>query len=116
MRILIILSFLFGMSFSVKSDYAQSGRASYYANHFQGRKTSSGEIFSQNRMTAAHKTLPFGTLVKVTNLSNDSTVVVKVNDRLAKSSPSIIDLSLRAAKQLNFVRHGHAKVTVEKLP
>jgi rare lipoprotein A len=93
--------------------FSQQGTASYYANKFEGRKTSSGEVFSQKKFTAAHKTLPFGTLVKVTNLSNDSVVVVKINDRLPKSSSRMIDLSYVAAEQLNFIRKGLTKVEIE---
>ncbi|TNF46268.1 MAG: septal ring lytic transglycosylase RlpA family protein [Bacteroidetes bacterium] len=93
----------------------QSGKASYYASKFEGRRTASGEIFRQDSLTAAHKTLPFGTKVKVVNTKNDSVVIVKINDRLSKNSGNIIDLSLKAAKQLNFVRQGITLVTVEKL-
>jgi rare lipoprotein A len=114
-KLLLILLIFIGCSFIPKTEYSQTGRASFYANKFHGRKTSSGEIFKQENLTAAHKTLPFGTLVKVLNLSNDSIVIVKINDRLSKSSPSLIDLSLQAAKQLNFIRFGHAKVKVESL-
>jgi len=94
---------------------AQEGTASYYANKFEGRKTSSGEIFSQKKLTAAHKNLPFGTLLRVTNLSNDSVVVVKVNDRLPQSSTRMIDLSYAAAEQLNFIRKGLTKVRLERV-
>jgi rare lipoprotein A len=93
--------------------FSQEGTASYYANKFEGRKTSSGEIFSQKKLTAAHKNLPFGTLLRVTNLSNDSVVVVKVNDRLPQSSTRMIDLSYAAAEQLNFIRKGLTKVKLE---
>ncbi len=93
----------------------QKGKASYYASRFEGRRTSSGEIFRQDSLTAAHKTLPFGTFVRVRNLKNDSVVVVKINDRLSKKSGHIIDLTLKAARQLNFVHHGIATVTLEKL-
>lgn len=103
------------MSFVIKTDYTQTGKASYYANKFNGRRTSSGEIFKQDLMTAAHKTLKFGTMVKVTNLANDSTVILKINDRLSQGSSSLIDVTLKAAKQLNFVQNGRAKVKVEAL-
>lgn len=93
--------------------FSQQGTASYYANKFEGRKTSSGEVFSQKKLTAAHKSLPFGTLVKVTNLSNDSVVIVKINDRLPKSSKRMIDLSYAAAEQLNFIRKGLTQVKIE---
>ncbi|MEY3236132.1 MAG: hypothetical protein RI883_233 [Bacteroidota bacterium] len=93
----------------------QTGKASYYHNKFEGRKTSSGEVFRQDSLTAAHKNLPFGTILLVKNLKNDSTVVVKVNDRLSQSSTHIIDLSLKAAQKLNFVRNGITTVTIEKI-
>ena len=109
--ILIALS-----SFMSEEDkYVQTGKASYYANKFQGRQTSSGEIFKQNKYTAAHKTLPFGSIVKVVNMENDSIVYVKINDRLPKSSTRLIDLTLKAADELNFIRKGLAKVTVERV-
>lgn len=89
------------------------GTASYYANKFEGRKCSSGEIFSNWSLTAAHKTLKFGTVVKVTNLRNDSSVIVTINDRLPQNSKRNIDLTLRAAEQLNFVKSGLTKVKIE---
>ena len=104
-----------GCSFMQATEYTQTGRASFYANKFHGRRTSSGEIFKQDNLTAAHKTLKFGTIVKVVNLSNDSIVTVKINDRLSQSSSSIIDLSMKAAKQLNFVSKGHTKVKIEAI-
>lgn len=111
----VIVFVLLLMSFVIKTDYSQTGKASYYANKFNGRRTSSGEIFKQDLMTAAHKTLKFGTMVKVTNLANDSTVILKINDRLSQGSSSLIDVTLKAAKQLNFVQNGRAKVKVEAL-
>jgi len=93
----------------------QQGTASYYHNKFEGKRTSSGEVFRQDSLTAAHKNLPFGTLILVKNLKNDSTVVVKINDRLSQSSSHIIDLSLKAAQKLNFVKNGITTVTLEKI-
>ncbi|PBQ32358.1 septal ring lytic transglycosylase RlpA family lipoprotein [Sphingobacteriaceae bacterium] len=93
----------------------QIGIASYYAKKFEGRKCSCGEKFRNDSLTAAHKTLPFGTKVKVTNLKNDSVVIVRINDRLPKKSKRIIDLTRRAAKQLNFVKAGLTKVSIEVL-
>ena len=89
------------------------GYASFYADKFIGRKTSSGELFSQKKLTCAHNTLPFGTLIRVTNLANDSSVVVKVNDRLNHRNPRIVDLSKSAAKKLVFSGKGVIKVRVE---
>lgn len=93
----------------------EKGIASYYAKKFNGRRTTSGEIFQNDKLTAAHKTLKFGTYVKVRNLKNDSTVIVKVNDRLPKKSKRSIDLSYKAAKQLNFISAGLTKVEITVL-
>ena len=93
----------------------QTGKASYYSSKFEGRKTASGEIFRQDSLTAAHKSLAFGTKLLIKNLKNDSIVVVKINDRLSYKSSRIIDLSLKAAKKLNFIRDGITTVTIEKI-
>ena len=98
----------------VDGGYTKTGNISYYANKFHGRRTSSGAVYHKDSLTAAHKTLKFGTLLKVTNLSNDSVVIVKVTDRMGKT-PHIMDLSLAGAKQLNFVRNGVAKVKIEEI-
>jgi rare lipoprotein A len=111
---LIAICALFLISFTVQQVLEQ-GKASYYSSAFEGRRTSSGDVFRQDSLTAAHKTLPFGTRVLVKNLSNDSSVIVKINDRMSKSSPRIIDLSLKAAKKLNFVRQGITTVTIETI-
>jgi rare lipoprotein A len=91
------------------------GTASYYSNKFHGRRTASGEIFSQQKLTAACNVLPLGTWIRVTNLTNNRTVLVKVNDRLHHRMKRAIDLSREAAKQLGFIRSGLAKVRVEVL-
>lgn len=92
-----------------------NGVASYYAKKFNGRKTSSGEKFSNDSLTAAHKKFKFGTYVLVRNMKNDSTIIVKINDRLPQNSKRSIDLTIRAAKQLNFMRAGLAKVEITVL-
>src|SRR5690554_7906251 len=84
----------------------QKGTASYYGKAFHKRKTASGEVFDMEEYTAAHKHLPFGSLLKVTNLNNGHEVVVKINDRLPKSSKRVIDLSKKAARQLDMIRVG----------
>ena len=91
----------------------ETGIASYYADEFNGRKTANGEIFNQSKLTAAHKKIAFGTNVKVTNLSNNKSVVVKVNDRGPFVSGRIIDLSKAAAKQIDLIAPGIAKVKIE---
>ncbi len=89
------------------------GLASFYADKFDGKTTASGEIFKQNKMTAAHRTLPFGTVVKVTNLDNNLSVEVTINDRGPFVEKRIIDLSKAAAEKLNYVNNGTASVRVE---
>jgi rare lipoprotein A len=100
---------------STQSLYKAKGKASYYADKFNKRRTSSGEIFYNDSLTAAHKTLAFGTIVAVTNLLNDSVVIVRINDRLPKKSSRIIDLSKAAARKLNFINQGLTKVSIEQL-
>lgn len=92
-----------------------NGIASYYAQKFNGRKTSSGEKFSNENLTAAHKKIKFGTYVLVRNLKNDSTVIVKINDRLPQKSKRLIDLTFKAAQQLNFIKSGLTKVEITVL-
>jgi rare lipoprotein A len=91
------------------------GTASYYSNKFQGRKTANGEIFDHKKMTAACNVLPLGTWIRVTNLKNKKSVIVKVNDRLHHKTKRIIDLTKAGALALNFVKSGLAKVKVEVL-
>jgi len=88
------------------------GLASWYGGKFHGRLTSSGEVFDTNEMTAAHKTLPFGTMVKVTNLENGLSAVVKINDRGPFVEGRIIDLSRAAADQIGMVGEGVARVSL----
>lgn len=89
------------------------GGASYYADKYEGRKTANGEIFSQKKFTAAHKTLKFGTVVKVTNQENNKSVEVRINDRGPYVSGRIIDLTRAAAEAIDMVKSGVAQVTVE---
>ena len=87
--------------------------ASYYHHKFNGRKTANGEIFSNNKLTAAHKTLPFGTLVKVTNLSNNKSVIVEINDRGPFIKGRTIDLSKKAFTLISDKDKGIVKVKTE---
>ncbi len=89
------------------------GSASFYANKFQGRKTASGEIFDQSKMTAASNKVPLGTWVRVTNLKNGKEVVVKINDRMHKKMKRVIDLSYSSAKKLGFIKSGITKVKMQ---
>jgi rare lipoprotein A len=92
-----------------------AGFASFYAKKFHGRRTASGEIFNNNALTAAHKSLPFGTLVKVTNLRNKTSVVVRINDRGPFVRGRIIDLTRSAAKKIGLLHAGTARVKLEVL-
>ena len=91
----------------------QRGHAAYYAKRFHGRKTANGERFDVNKLTGAHRKLPFGTRVKVTNLKNGRTVIVRINDRGPYARGGVIDLSPAAARQLDMIRDGTVPVTVE---
>jgi rare lipoprotein A len=92
-----------------------AGIASYYAKHYNGRRTTSGLRYNPQKLTAAHQSLPFGTKVKVVNLANDREVIVTVNDRCRKRRGPFIDLSRAAAKQLGFLGKGVAKVSITPL-
>jgi len=87
--------------------------ASYYGEKFRGRPTASGEIFDPDKMTAAHKTLAFGTVVRVTRVDNGRSVTVRINDRGPFVEGRIIDLSERAARDLDMIAAGVVKVRVE---
>ena len=91
------------------------GKASFYHRSFEGRRTASGERYDRHRLTAAHRTLPFGSRVRVTNLENGLSVVVEVNDRGPFRKGRVIDVSEEAARELGFYRAGTARVRVEEL-
>ncbi|MFI5171483.1 MAG: septal ring lytic transglycosylase RlpA family protein [Chitinophagales bacterium] len=115
----IILSNLFTILISCsfgQSVRTETGIASYYHDKFVGRKTANGEIFTQDKLTAAHKSLPLGTWVKVTNLSNDSVVIVRINDRMPVWNSREIDLTVAAAGKLNYLAKGLTKVRIEVVP
>jgi rare lipoprotein A len=112
----ILIYFL--IFFSLEA-YAQAtstewtGKASYYHAKFNGRKTKSGEKFNNEKLTAANNFLPLGTYVKVTNLNNMKSVIVIINDRMNSRNKRLIDLSSRAAKELDFIQQGVCMVHVE---
>ncbi|MFJ4196754.1 septal ring lytic transglycosylase RlpA family protein [Pseudomonas sp. NPDC089534] len=95
--------------------YDQTGVASYYGAKHHGKRTASGEPFNQNALTAAHRQLPFGTRVKVTNLKNDRSCVVRINDRGPHTRGRLIDLSREAAQRLGMIGSGTARVRVQAL-
>ena len=113
--LVLLISFLFLVPhFSLfLSAQTQTGKASYYARKFEGRKTASGERLHADSLTCAHRTYPFGTMLRVTNLSNQKIVIVRVTDRGPFARGRIIDLSWRAAKMLGMLSQGIAPVKVE---
>ncbi|SFF10957.1 rare lipoprotein A [Chitinophaga sp. CF118] len=90
----------------------ENGKASYYADKFEGHRTASGATFHQNGLTAAHRTLPFGTKVKVTNIANGRSVKVRITDRGPFSEGRVIDLSKKAARRIGMVSMGVAVVEI----
>ena len=92
---------------------SEEGFANFYSDKFEGKKTASGEVYEKNGLTAAHKKLPFGTKVKVTNVATGKSIVVTVNDRMAATNTAVIDVTRRAAEELGFVKAGKAKVKLE---
>ncbi|TWC27940.1 rare lipoprotein A [Pseudomonas sp. SJZ079] len=95
--------------------YNAEGKASYYGARHHGKKTASGERFDQHALTAAHRSLPFGSRVLVTNLRNEQSVVVRINDRGPYARSRIIDLSKAAAERLGMLRAGVVPVRVQQL-
>ncbi len=98
-----------------KTGREEIGDASFYAGRHQGKPTASGETFDKNALTAAHRSLPFGTRLEVTNLGNDRSVVVRVNDRGPFVRGRIVDLSLAAAKALGMAKDGVTRVRLQPL-
>lgn len=91
----------------------ETGFASYYSNQFEGRYTADGEVFDNSKLTAAHRTYPFGTIVRVTNLATDASVEVRINDRGPVKLERIIDLSEAAARAIGIEQAGLGRVKVE---
>jgi rare lipoprotein A len=114
-KIIYLALFLFPIFLMGQTGYVQEGKASFYADKFEGRTTASGERYSHSRSTCAHLTLPFGTLVRVTNLANNESLVVRVNDRGPFVPNRIIDLSRSAAEKLGFIQYGIADVKIEAI-
>ena len=110
-KLLLILSSLFLFACSSQ----MSGKASYYSSKFQGKKTASGETYNEWHLTAAHKKLPLGSKVKVTNLANGKSVVVKINDRGPYAKGRVIDLSLGAFTKIARTKDGLIDVELELL-
>ncbi|QLH53180.1 MAG: Septum-associated rare lipoprotein A [Candidatus Kapaibacterium sp.] len=124
MALILLLSSCSSTVFYTKSNnqsekfskkFVEEGFASYYSDEFVGRTTANGEIYNPVLLTAAHRSLPFGTKVKVTNLKNGREVIVIINDRGPFVQGRIIDLSKQAAKILNFLQEGIVRVRIESV-
>ena len=122
MRLLLFIAFLITGCYLFAGDTTDVktvkpkilyGTASYYSNSFNGKKTANGETYSHKKMTAACNVLPLGTWIKVTNLRNGKSVVVKTNDRLHSKMKRVVDLSREAADKLDYIKSGLARVRVE---
>jgi rare lipoprotein A len=101
---------------SVSTVHIEGGVATYYAESFQGRRTANGEFYDMHAYSAAHRTLPFGTYVRVTNVARRKSVIVRINDRGPYVDNRIIDLSFAAASVIGLHGSGTARVTVERVP
>lgn len=97
------------------TDMLFRGMASYYGNEFNGRKTANGERYDQNELSGAHRTLPFGTMVRVRNTANDRSVIVRINDRGPWKESRVLDVSLAAAQELDMTRTGTVPVEITVL-
>ena len=112
---LMLMSGVALFSFTAEDNKGKTSVASYYHDKFNGRKTASGEIFDNTKKTAANKTLPFGTRVKITNVKNNKSVEVRVNDRGPFTKGRSFDLSKAAFNKIADTRHGTAVITYEVL-
>ena len=108
----LLLLFIICNLFSSCLYTTKKGYASYYADFYEGRKTANGEVFKNNKITAAHKKLPFGTKVEVTNLKNNKSIVVRITDRGPFVKGRIIDLTKSAAKEIDMISDGVVKVKI----
>jgi rare lipoprotein A len=115
MKKIFVLLFIFYSIQIATAKKIEYGIASYYGGFFNGKSTASGEIYSQNKLTAAHKTLPLGTVIKVTNENNNKSVFVKINDRGPYIKGRILDLSTKAAELLGYKHKGTTHVRIEVL-
>lgn len=113
--LILLIAYASIAAYTVSDPYVQVGTASWYGEFFRGRKTANGERFDPTGLTAAHRTLPLGTVVEVTNLENGKTVVVRINDRGPYVKGRIIDLSRAAAREIGMIRKGITQVKVEKI-
>ncbi|MFC6999522.1 septal ring lytic transglycosylase RlpA family protein [Rufibacter roseus] len=116
MKIKLIVLFLSLVPLcALASRFSQKGMATFYSNQLVGKKTSSGEPYDPDKMTAAHASLPLNSYVKVLNVKNGRSVVVKINDRMSRKARYVIDVSQAAAKKLGIVQAGMGRVQITKV-
>ncbi|MEO6758435.1 MAG: septal ring lytic transglycosylase RlpA family protein [Saprospiraceae bacterium] len=113
--LLLGLSVCFGLSSFLLNRVEEFGKAGYYSDSLQGRKTASGEKYDKSELTCAHKTFAFGTKLRVTRLDNNKSVIVRVNDRGPYTEGFVVDLSRAAAEEIDLVKAGRANVKVERV-
>jgi len=109
----LYVALFIGFSGVLSAQDVEYGKASYYADEFQGRKTASGEVYHKDSLTAAHRSIPFGTRVKLTNVKNNKSVIVRINDRGPHIPGRIIDLSRKAMMMLKGIDAGVIEITLE---
>ncbi len=112
MRTLVLITVAMGILLTAGCG-KMSGKASYYSDDLHGKKTASGEAYDKNALTAAHPKLPFGTKVRVTNIENGKSVIVRINDRGPHTGGRVIDLSRAAAAEIGLLKSGIAQVKLE---
>lgn len=115
MAIVLLIPVIFYNICISQQRHTEEGIASYYHNRFHGKATASGELYDKNKFSGAHRKLPFGTRVKVTNLTNQKSVVVIINDRGPFTKGRVIDISYAAAVRINMISQGVVKVRLEIL-
>ena len=115
MAIVLLFSIIFCNICISQQRHTEEGIASYYHHRFHGKATASGELYDKDKFTGAHKKLPFGSKVKVTNLANQKSVVVIINERGPYTPGRVIDISYAAAERIDMIKQGVAKVRVETL-
>lgn len=113
MRLIILITF--ALFSGCASSSVQKGKASFYGHEFGGKRTASGERFNPHALTAAHRSLPFGTKLRLTNPANGRSIIVRVNDRGPFIRGRVIDISLGAARALGFIRRGTAQLVIERV-
>ena len=115
MNSLLLIIIIVLLPISLHAQETEYGKATYYADQFHGRSTANGELYHADSLTAAHPKYPFGTLVRVTNMENEASIIVRINDRGPFIKGRIIDLSKKAMKMLKGLDRGVIYVSIEKL-